>query len=205
MEVRDFKNIIFDLGGVIINLDEDRTVKEFAKLSHLSESDIKQYILHFGAYHQFERGLISGDQFRDELRKEFKIESSDEEIDRCMNEMLLDIPVERINLLKSLKGLQLFLLSNTNQIHLKRFYQIFKETTTDDHFDAYFHKAYYSHLVNMRKPDTEIFELVIKENRLDPKETLFLDDNVNNLKGAQSVGIQTFHVENPSQLFQLFK
>lgn len=205
VQAKDFRNIIFDLGGVIINLDEDKTVREFARMSQLSASQIKQFMFHFEAYHLFEKGLLSPNQFREIVRKEFRITSSDAEIDHCLNAMLLDIPAERLDLLKSLTDSSLFLLSNTNAIHLSRFKQIFKQTKRGDNFDSFFQKAYYSHLVKMRKPDPEIFKLVINENGLNPSETLFLDDNINNLKGAQSVGIHTFHVENPDVLFKIFQ
>lgn len=202
---REFKNIIFDLGGVIINLDETKTVEKFAHVSPHPLSSIQQGILNFESYKQFEKGLITADVFREALRNEFEIKASDDEIDDCMNAMLLDIPIERIRLLESLKNSsRLFLLSNTNQIHYTCFNKILKETTGDDQLDVYFEKAYYSHKVNMRKPDLEIFEMVLSENNLDPAETLFLDDNLSNLEGARPTGMNTFHVKNPDQLFELF-
>lgn len=205
MKARDFKNIIFDLGGVIINLEEQRTITAFAQLSSLPKAAIEKSILQFKEFHLFEKGLISADQFRNALRDEFQIEASDFEIDQCMNAMLLDIPVERIKLIKSLGQLTLFLLSNTNQIHYTRFNQIYTATTGEECLNDCFKKAYYSHLVKMRKPDKEIYEMVLRENELRAAETLFLDDNLTNLQGAQSVGISTFQIKHPSQLFELFQ
>lgn len=205
MKARDFKNIIFDLGGVIINLEEQRTITAFAQLSSLPKAAIEKSILQFKEFHLFEKGLISADQFRNALRDEFQIEASDFEIDQCMNAMLLDIPVERIKLIKSLGQLTLFLLSNTNQIHYTRFNQIYTATTGEESLNDCFKKAYYSHLVKMRKPDKEIYEMVLRENELRAAETLFLDDNLTNLQGAQSVGISTFQIKHPSQLFELFQ
>lgn len=205
MQARDFKNIIFDLGGVIINLDEQRTIRAFARLSSLPEVAIEKSILQFREYHLFEKGLISDDQFRNALRREFELDATDEQIDLCMNAMLLDIPVERIKLLKSLNQQAIFLLSNTNQIHYTRFNKIFKATTGEESLNDCFKRAYYSHLVKMRKPDREIYEMVLEENELVAGETLFLDDNLTNLEGAQSVGISTFQINHPSQLFQLFQ
>ncbi len=205
MKAREFKNIIFDLGGVIINLDEKRTVKAFAQLSSIPESFIEEHMAQSHDYHLFEKGLIPDHQFRDALRKEFKIEAGDHEIDSCMNAMLLDIPVARMELLSSLNQHALYLLSNTNEIHLERFNQIFQETMGRGRIDDYFNKVYYSHLVKMRKPEKEIFEMVLTDNKLVPDETLFLDDNPINLEGAQSVGIHTFHIKNSSLLFDLFQ
>ncbi|GAB1445411.1 MAG: HAD family phosphatase [Cyclobacteriaceae bacterium] len=205
MVAKGFKNIIFDLGGVIINLDESKTVAQFAQISQHPASSIEHHILHFESYKQFEKGLISSEAFREALRNNFGINATDDEIDGCMNAMLLDIPLERIQLLESLrKSSRLFLLSNTNQIHYTCFNKILKETTGDDKLDVYFEKAYYSHQVHMRKPDLEIFERVLSENNLNATETLFLDDNLSNLEGAQQLRINTFEVKNPNQLFELF-
>lgn len=205
MKVKDYKSIIFDLGGVIINLDESRTISAFATISKLPHSSVKNSILQSKDYKKFEKGLIDDELFRAAIRKEFQIEASDKQIDDCMNAMLLDIPVERIELLKSLRSsFRLFLLSNTNNIHLNKFNSIFKQNIGDDTIDECFDKAYYSHRVNMRKPDLEIYRLVTNENNLEPNETLFLDDNESNLKGAQALGINTFHIKDPSQLFELF-
>ncbi|HCM75123.1 MAG TPA: hypothetical protein DIS90_01980 [Cytophagales bacterium] len=203
---RDFKNIIFDLGGVIINLDERKTVERFAQVSNLPLAKVQQHILSFDRYKHFEKGLISAEEFREALRSEWKVSASDDVIDECMNAMLLDIPQEGISLLESLQNSsRLFLLSNTNHIHYTCFNKILKETTGEDKLDIFFEKAYYSHMVKMRKPDREIFQLVLSENNLNASETLFLDDNLANLEGAHSVGINTFHIKHPSQLFEIFK
>ncbi len=205
VKVKDYKNIIFDLGGVIINLDESRTISAFAAISKLPYTSVENSILHSEYYKKYEKGLLDDDQFRTAIRKEFQIEATDQQIDECMNAMLLDIPVERIELLKSLRSsFRLFLLSNTNNIHLNKFNSIFKQNIGGEYIDECFDKAYYSHRVNMRKPDMEIYQLIINENDLDPIGTLFLDDNESNLKGAQALGINTFHIKNPSQLFELF-
>lgn len=202
---REFKNVIFDLGGVIINLNEKSTVERFAQISNVPPTVVQQHLLHFDAYKLFEKGLISSEDFRQEVRKEFDITATDETIDECMNAMLLDIPEERINLLKSLRNrYRLFLLSNTNHIHYTCFNQIVRDSTHEKNLDVFFEKAYYSQLVHMRKPDAEIFELVLADNNLKAEETLFLDDNLTNIKGAEQLGIQTFHVKNPDQLIEFF-
>lgn len=205
MKGREFKNIIFDLGGVIINLDEKRTIESFAKVSRQSSAVVQQNILSFNSYKQFEKGLISPDAFRKAVSDEFGIAAKDDIIDDCMNAMLLDIPIERISLLESLRNTsRLFLLSNTNHIHYTCFNKILKGSIGVDRLDVFFEKAYYSHLVHMRKPDTEIFEMVLSDNQLKASETLFLDDNLSNLEGAKHLGINTFQVKNPDQLFELF-
>lgn len=193
------------MGGVIINLSEEKTLRQFVKLSERKDEIQKYKTLSTEEYRAYEKGLLSNEEFREAVRKHLYLNASDEEIDFAFNAMLLDIPLPRINLLKSLRDThRLFLLSNTNTIHLKRFNEIIRETTGDDTIEPYFEKAYYSHHLNLRKPDKEIFELVLLENNLNPTETLFLDDNLINLEGAQLTGIHTFHVQDPAQLFELF-
>lgn len=201
-----FEHIIFDLGGVIINLDEHRTIQQFCRYSSLTHREIQDRILRFDTYFDFEMGKIDEAEFREALRFDFKINASDAEIDDCMNAMLLDIPLERLELLESLKpSHDLFLLSNTNSIHLKKFNEIIGATIGARSIDPYFNKAYYSHLVGKRKPNSEIFEMVMDENRLDPAVTLFIDDNEKNIAGAEALGIRTHHLTDSSQLFSLFK
>ena len=206
MQTGTIKNIIFDLGGVIINLSEERTLHGFANLSGWTPEDLRDQILNGDLYKKLEKGMISPPDFRDGVRNLLKVDAPDESIDEAMNAMLLDIPVARIDLLRSLSHrFRLFLLSNTNEIHFRAFNQIMKETAGEKSIDMLFEKAYYSHLVHMRKPDREIYELVVSENRINPTETIFLDDNEVNLAGAAPLGIQTVLVKNTSTIFNLFR
>jgi len=161
--------------------------------------------IHSRAFMDYEKGLLTDEAFRDHVREVLNMDCQDDELDSYWNAMLLDIPAERLQLLEELKKkYRVFLLSNTNEIHLKKFNQILNAAHGRDSMDYYFHKAYYSHRMKMRKPDTEIFEFVLKENQLNASQTLFLDDNLSNLQGAAQVGIQTFHVEKPELIFSLF-
>jgi putative hydrolase of the HAD superfamily len=198
------KGVIFDLGGVIIDLDESETVKRFAQLGNKSLDQVRD-LVNSEAFKKFEKGLISETEFRDAVRSNLAPNASDDQIDECWNAMLKDIPGARIELLERLKEkYRLFLLSNTNSIHLKSFNRIVKEVTGHDSLQRYFTRVYYSHQVRMRKPDREIYELVLRENNLVAAETLFLDDNPANLEGAARVGIQTVHVTHPNLIFDIF-
>jgi len=200
------KNIIFDLGGVILNLSVDSTLLHISKLSGYPIEKVMELYHARPEFLQYERGEISNDEFRKSLKTIFGVTSADTELDLCWNAMLGDIPAERIELLKELKSkYRTFLLSNTNAIHLDYFSGIVKKAHHLDSLDLLFHKAYYSHLMKMRKPDPAIYEYVLKENGLIAEETIFLDDNVSNLKGAASVGVQTFHVTHPDLIFSLFR
>jgi len=119
--------------------------------------------------------------------------------------MLVGIPVERMDLVTSIQGkYKLLVLSNTNAIHVKRFNQFLKENTGKSSLNDFFDVVYFSHEINMRKPDAEIFQFVLEENNLNPQETLFLDDNIMNLEAAERLGIQTQHIDHPNRLFEIF-
>ncbi|MEJ0032632.1 MAG: HAD family phosphatase [Bacteroidota bacterium] len=155
---------------------------------------------------EYEKGEITNDEFRKGLRQLFGNIHTDFELDDYWNAMLGDIPTERIELLKELKSkYKTFLLSNTNAIHLDYFTGMVNKAHGLESLDPLFHKAYYSHLMKMRKPDPAIYEFVLRENGLKASETIFLDDNLANLKGAASIGIQTFHVTHPDLIFSLFR
>lgn len=203
---RSFRNIIFDLGGVILNLSVDSTLRQFAALSSLPVEKVIEIYHAQPEFLAYEKGEITNDQFRTALRKLFGLTADDIALDTCWNAMLGDIPPERIELLRELKSkYRTYLLSNTNALHLDCFSGIVRKTHNIDSLDPLFHKTYYSHLMKMRKPDPEIFEYVLKENNLNAGETIFLDDNTANLRGAASVGIQTFHVTHPDTIFSLFR
>jgi putative hydrolase of the HAD superfamily len=199
------KNIIFDLGGVIINLSVEKTHQAFADLSGFSVDEINTLVHEVTFFHDYEKGMIQDADFRNHLRQSLKISADDARIDKAWNAMLLDIPMERIRLLEQLAGeYKLYLLSNTNNIHLQSFNAQVHQLTGFPALDQYFDQAYYSHLLKMRKPDLEIYEHVLQTNGLIPHETIFLDDNKDNLTGANKAGIKTFHVQQPDQLFSLF-
>lgn len=199
------KNIIFDLGGVIINLAVEKTHQAFATLSGLPVTEIKTRVHHGTFFHEFEKGLITDCEFRDHLRESLSLQVTDAQLDQAWNAMLLDIPLSRIQLLERLKSrYKIYLLSNTNNIHLQYFNGIVEQLTGKPAIDYYFHGSFYSHLVKMSKPDEEIYQHVLSQHALLPQETIFLDDNKDNLVGANKVGIQTFHVEQTDQIFSLF-
>ncbi len=201
----EIKNIIFDLGGVIINLSTQTTVSQFAKLGGISEEEVNLKLMQSKEFHDYEKGLISDAHFRDIVRSTLAVNAPDTEVDRCWNAMLLDIPMERIRLVQRLKTkYRIFLLSNTNEIHLNCFNGIVRDLTGKPSLDDLFENVYYSHRMKMRKPDQEIYEVVLRENDLNPDHTIFLDDNIFNLQGAEQCGIKTFHVQHPDLILTFF-
>ncbi|GEO02479.1 hydrolase [Adhaeribacter aerolatus] len=200
------KNIIFDLGGVIINIRFQLALDAFQKLSKsgkVLEFTQQQQSALFDAY---ETGRISDTEFRDGLRQHYEIEATDEEIDAAWNALLLDIPKERIALLRELgKKYRLFLLSNTNAIHLVKFTQLVADKFTIPSLDALFEKTYYSHLIGQRKPDAIVFEQILAQNNLQAAETLFVDDSIQHIEGAKTVGLHTLFLAPPLTINEAFK
>ncbi len=206
MDLTQIKNIIFDLGGVIINIDYNKSIAELQKLCknncNVAYSQREQSKL----FDMFETGASSPEEFRNELRTAYGITAPDEEIDAAWNAMLLDIPQERIDLLMELgKKYRIFLLSNTNAIHLIKFNEIVAHSFTIPSLDSLFEQSYYSHLIGKRKPDALVFEEIIAMNGLEKNETLFIDDSIQHIESANKVGIQTLHLQPPLTINQYFK
>ena len=189
--MKGIKNIIFDLGGVIINLDNQLTEDAFTTLG---AKPFKEYFAHGHAasfFKEYEVGGLSDQQFVDEVRALTGLKASDEAIIKAWNALLLDFPTERIQLLKELrKSYRIFLFSNTNALHLASLQQTYREAFPGNELDDHFERAYYSHTMKMRKPDTAPFQYILKENQLKGEETLFVDDALINVEGAESAGLK---------------
>lgn len=205
--MQPIRNIIFDLGGVILNIDFKKTEAAFKLLGWDSFSD---YISQFhisDLFENYETGKIDDLEFVEGISTLMGKAANNENIIEAWNALLLDFPGERITLLKQLKSkYRTFLLSNTNAIHLKAFQQKLHQHE-GVYLEDLFEKTYYSHVVKLRKPSPEIFELVLAENNLDPAETLFIDDTASNFEGARKLGIQVFHLEHGNDItrMDLFK
>lgn len=182
--------IIFDLGGVIIDLSYQRTAAEFVKLGLENFDGIYSKAKQSNLFDDFEKGILSVDGFRAELKKHLPENTSDHEIDQAWNAMLIDIPVHRVEFIKKLgQKYRIFLLSNTNRIHVKAFSKMADDIFGKNNFLGIFEKYYLSCEMGMRKPDAEIFEKVLSDNNLDRTKTLFIDDSKQHIEGAQLVGL----------------
>jgi glucose-1-phosphatase len=200
------KNLIFDLGGVILDLSIPDTLESFGKLAKIPTEKVKTIFIGSREFEEYEKGALNDQQFRDFIRQVYNVNATDDQIDHSWNAMLLGIPLAKLNLLNKLKEkYNVYLLSNTNGIHLQHINEvILKKLTGKNELDDYFHKAYYSHRMLKRKPDADIFEQVLAENDLKPRETLFLDDNLLNIEGAKALGIQTVFVNTADHILTVF-
>ncbi|SDZ89228.1 HAD family hydrolase [Pedobacter hartonius] len=187
------KNIIFDYGNVIFAIDFRIAQKT---LTQIGISNIEDFFGHKGhntLFDELETGSITPAQFREGIRLETKNPAlTDAEIDAAWNSLLIGITPETLDVLaEAKKHYRTFLLSNTNQIHFDYFTDYLQKEFQVDGNDHLFEKTYYSHEMLLRKPNVEIFERVIRENNLNPAETLFIDDSPQHLVGAKEAGLQT--------------
>ncbi|MFA9189033.1 HAD family phosphatase [Flavobacterium sp. FBOR7N2.3] len=181
--------IIFDFGDVFINLDKKATIDGLKNLG-LEEwnADLDQLNI------QFEKGNISKDDFLGGFQKQLP-NASIEEILKAWNAVLLDFPLYRLEFLQMLsQKYRLFLLSNTDSIHINTFE---KRVGTSFYSDFYqcFEKVYFSFEMGMRKPDKEIYHCVLNNHQLQPKHTLFVDDKKENTDAAQALGIHVWNLQ----------
>ncbi len=194
-QYNNISTLIFDLGGVIVDLDLAKCIQNF---KDLGLENIEQYLSNFGQkdfFMQFEKGQIGIPVFRDEIRKLAGIELTDAQIDKAWCSFLTHIPVEKLHLLSELKKkYRLLMLSNTNPLHIQTAVAAeFSKTgkTMQDFFD----KCYLSYEMGMVKPDVEIFEALLADAQVKAEECLFLDDGKKNIDTAAALGIQTYWVK----------
>ena len=205
VNLNNYKNIIFDLGGVILNIDYQLASKAFHDLGVKDFDELYSQAHQNKLFDLFEKGQISAADFRNEIRRYCNINLEDAIIDKAWNAMLLDLPVERLKLLVSLKKThRTFLLSNTNEIHIHAVNDYLQKTYGTTDLSGYFEKMYLSYKVGMRKPDAEIFELILSENKLSLKETIFIDDSIQHIEGAKRLGIQTHWLQKNETILNLF-
>jgi glucose-1-phosphatase len=187
------KNIIFDLGGVLLDLDPQRS---FDAIGALMDADPQTlYKENIDLFDGYEKGMVITENFLWHLQHKCKVVPESYVIIAAWNAMLVGWKQEKLDLLASLKDqYNLYLLSNTNEVHLRYLHADLKKNhQINDFEDRFFKKAYYSHLLKMRKPDAEIFNFVLEDACLLGAETLFIDDNIANVEGAQKCGIYAHH------------
>jgi putative hydrolase of the HAD superfamily len=189
--LQPIRNIIFDLGGVLINIDYQRTAKAFRKLGLNNFEEIYSQAKQEKLFDMLETGHLHEDHFREELMRNLPSGINHSDVDNAWNAMLLDFPLSRLEFIYKLRNnYRIFLLSNTNIIHVNAFLMLADEQVGKTRFENAFEKIYYSCDIGLRKPDPSIFELVLQENNLRASETLFVDDSPQHIDGAKLSGIQ---------------
>jgi HAD superfamily hydrolase (TIGR01509 family) len=201
--MKKIKSIIFDLGAVLLNISYQKTIEEFDKLGIKNSSTFYSKKLQTNIFNLLETGEISESDFIKEIQK-YCTESTNTQILYAWNAMLLDLPLHRVELLKQLKkDFNLYLLSNTNSIHITEFENKIGSKQYKEFYQL-FDKVYYSHKIGHRKPNAEAFQLIIEENNLIAEEILFIDDSPQHIEGAKKLGIKTYHLLDDEDVITLF-
>ncbi len=194
--IKGIRHIIFDLGGVLLNLDYSLTEKAFVDLGVENFPQIYSQLKQSTLFDDFEVGKISAPDFLQSIKGEAGIDVADDDIIMAWNAMLLDLPKRRLQILEQLRRhYDLILLSNTNEIHEEAFNKIIYDAHGISYIGEFFDRTYLSHRVGMRKPNTDVFEKILSDNGLQPEHTLFIDDSPQHIEGAKSVGIQTIWLQ----------
>lgn len=188
------KNIIFDLGGVLLDLDFMAPVNAFRQLGATGSFTEFRETLKDPVFRNLETGLISPEEFRNQIRfKMGKPSVTNQQIDQAWCSILGSVPVEKVSFLKQLQGkFRLFLYSNTNHIHIEYFRNRFLSEHSF-HFEDLFDQLFYSHDIHDRKPQLSGYEKVISLSGVIPQETLFVDDFAENIEAARHTGLITYH------------
>ena len=181
---------------MILNIDYSKTEQAFTDLGIADFAQKYSQLKQTELFDLLETGKIGRAEFLSGIRGMTGPQISDEQIVSAWNAMLLDLPLRRLQILQQLQlHFDLFLLSNTNEIHEEAFLKTLKSLTGFDSLGVFFDKVYYSHRVGLRKPDAAIFHLIMEQNGLNPEKTLFVDDSPQHIEGAKALGIQTILLE----------
>ena len=195
--------IIFDLGGVILNIDYRLTIAAFEKLGVKNADLFYSKKVQNPIFDKIEIGEITANYFLDELQKKTN-NAEIKQLESAWNDMLLDLPESRLNHIQKLsKNYKLFLLSNTNEIHINAFRKKIGEKRWMQ-FSSLFTKMYLSHEIGFRKPNKEAFQIILDENKLKANEVFFIDDSPQHIKAARSLGIQSHYLLEGEEITALF-
>ncbi len=201
----NIENIIFDFGGVVLDIDPNLTIKEFNKLGFTDFEKLNSSFFINDIVKKFEKGIFTPEVFRNKLRDFLKIDVTDQQIDEAWNALLFDIPRERIEVIEQVKKhYPVYLLSNSNEIHYDLYVRDLQLRFGYREFDDLFTKAYFSFDLHLCKPDPDIYEFVIYQHALKPETTLFIDDKKENIATAKSLGLKTYLLTSPERIRDMF-
>ena len=200
------KNIIFDLGGVVLDIDENIVYKELEKMG-ISTSELAHSKEFMDIMSKFDTGIYTAPTFRKKTKAILGQEKmTDQKFDSIWNSMLLDIPRERIAALEQIrKHYKIFLMSNSNEIHYDLYVRDLQLRFGYNEFDELFNKSYFSFAEHLEKPNPRFFELILDHEHLLPEETLFIDDTAENIMVAKSLGINTYRISREELVRNLFE
>ena len=186
-----------------MNVDYNLTERAFIDLGLKDIEKIYSQSQQSCLFDSFEIGDITTDQFVTEIQSLFERPPDHQQVTDAWNSMLLDFPTNRLELLKTLKEkFEVYLISNTNEIHYKAFNDLFTKNYKEP-FSNYFNCDYYSHLLGMRKPNAEVFNYIIETHSLQSERTLFIDDSIQHVNGADRLGLNTIHLKKGEEIIEM--
>lgn len=206
MEIlKGIKSIVFDLGGVLLNIDPKRTIEAFARLGMDKLIGDKGLTYDHDIFYRMEQGLITPDEFRNGVLQLLPAPVSFDEIDEAWTAMLLDFPAIRVELVKKLRtDYSIYLFSNTNAIHVEKYHSSFRKQHGFE-VSTLFEKDFYSNEIGYRKPAPESFQEIIRLSGINPEESLFIDDSLQNVESAVGSGFKGLWLEPGQKVEELFK
>lgn len=201
------RNIIFDFGGVLMDLDFMLTVKGLTKTLDVDFKDKEYGHWFLELFKQFEKDAVTEESFLQQLSSRSNKRATTKEMIEAWNAMMIGLRKERFDMLKELKkDYGVYLLSNSNHIHYRAMLNMVNEMFGDiDFHGEFFHQAYYSQLLKMRKPDKEIFDHICTVNNLKKEETLFIDDLQANIDGAINAGLKAIRHDPKTEITEQFQ
>jgi putative hydrolase of the HAD superfamily len=203
MKPTSIRNLLFDLGNVIIDIDVEGAM---GNLRALFKHDAERSVIDH-AILQYETGKISTATFIQSFQSQSREETQNEDFIQAWNSMLVTLPKYRLDMLEMLRNnFNVYLLSNTNSLHLEWIHEYLMNTYSVKQFEkTYFDQAYYSHIIGDRKPNASIFQHVISDAILTPERTLFMDDLKDNIDTAAKHGFQTYLVDKEVDIAEYLK
>jgi putative hydrolase of the HAD superfamily len=203
--LNDIHNIIFDLGGVLLNIDPKKTIEGFTGLGMKQLIDKKGHTYDDDIFYLMEQGKVSPTEFRNGVRKLISGEVTDEQIDMAWCAMLLDFPEIRVEMLRKLrKEYKIYLFSNTNAIHVSRYHDDFRRHHGFE-VSTLFETDFYSNEIGYRKPAPEAFLEIIRLSGINPEESIFIDDSLPNVEAAITCGMKGYWLEPGLKIEEIFQ
>jgi len=191
------KNLLFDLGNVLLDLHPQAFKAAFRELLGDKYQATFDYFRETRLLDRLETGQIEPDQFFTTVREHIGNGTTIQQLETAWNTMLGELPAHRLDMLRQLsQHYRIFLLSNTNAIHMRQFDGYLQERyalSLTAFTEEFFEYLYFSHELRLAKPDLQIYRSVVEHARIRPEETLFIDDKMENIESARQVGLRGYH------------
>ena len=190
------RNIVFDLGGVLLNIDYHKTTAAFAQLGVQDFDSLFSQQNANELFEKLETGSIREDDFYAAVARYCAPGTNITQMEQAWNAMLLNFRTDAIEHLQLLRQQEynIYLLSNTNSIHLRAFEKILLAETGFPSITPFFNKAYYSHQIGLRKPHAEVYRFVAEDIGVKPEELFFIDDSIQNVQAAIANNWKAYHL-----------